>query len=355
MDREFGVIVRIFDAGIVGTITSSKHAFLVVLELHNERLDVLALSLPVLDALLSVAVEVLLLLIDKGLSLESIRLRLLELLNGNSVLDVRLVLLEVEKLSGTLAIFFLLLLFSHLQLFVAHLPEVSKVMLLLFHGSFLSLFPADLKLTAPLDCSLHLSLALLLLLVESVSAILSLGNLPVEHLLLVVLEGTELLNLRVDHALPSVLLITEALVLTVLLHILKFLALLSKGLNFLLLFDLLQAFRFFHSEELAVSLSQVGAHLGDLLLAHDFALLFALQVFLNLPLDEFALEHLFFQRLDEAELEVLELLADVFCVRLFKQVLLLELGAHLFVVLVHLLTLNFFPVSTNVLLNRLFA
>ena len=52
----------------------SDDALLVVLELHDERLDVLALGRPILDAFLGVAVEVLLLLVDKGLSLECISL-----------------------------------------------------------------------------------------------------------------------------------------------------------------------------------------------------------------------------------------------------------------------------------------
>ena len=57
-----------------------------VLELHDERLHVLALSLPSGDSVLGVRVEVLLLLIDKRLGLESIGLGLLELPDGVLVL-----------------------------------------------------------------------------------------------------------------------------------------------------------------------------------------------------------------------------------------------------------------------------
>jgi len=131
----------------------------------------------------------------------------------------------------------------------------------------------------------------------------------------------------------------------------KLFAFLSEGLNPLFLFKLLEALGFFHPHELSVGLSQVGAHLSGFLLAHDFALLFALQVFLNLPLDELALEHLLFKLLDKVQFEVLELLTDVLCVRLLQLVLLLELCAHLLVVLVHLLFFYFFPVFDDITVN----
>ena len=65
---------------------ASLDALLVVLELHDERFHVLALSLPGLDGVLGVRVEVLLLLIDKRLGLESGGLGLLELPHGVLVL-----------------------------------------------------------------------------------------------------------------------------------------------------------------------------------------------------------------------------------------------------------------------------
>jgi len=40
----------------------------VVFEFHDERLDVLSLALPLLDALLSIGIEVLLLLVKQSLS-----------------------------------------------------------------------------------------------------------------------------------------------------------------------------------------------------------------------------------------------------------------------------------------------
>ena len=294
-------------------------------------------------------------LIEKSLGLEGISLLLLELLDLNPVLDIRLILLEVKKLNGTIPFFLLLLLLSHLQLFIALFPELCKVFLFLLLSSLLSLLPLDLKLTASLNGSLHLCLALLLLLVKSIGSVLSLSNLPVEYLLLVVLKGPQVLDLAVDHALPSVLLILEALILTLLLHVLKFFTLFCEGLNFLLLFNLLQALSLLHSHQLIIGIGEVGAHLSNLLLAHDLTLLFALQVLLNLSFDELTFEHLLLQRLDKVQFEILELLADIFGVRLLQLVLLLELGAHLFVVLVHLLTLNLFPVLGDITFDLLFA
>jgi len=91
------------------------------------------------------------------------------------------------------------------------------------------------------------------------------------------------------------------------------------------------------------------------LLTCNFTLLFTLQVFLSLPLDKFALEHLLLELLDEVEFEVFELLADVLGVDLLELVLLLELGAHLLIVLGHLRLLDLDPVALNVLRNSLLA
>ena len=65
---------------------ASLDALLVVLELHDERLHVLALGLPGGDGALGVRVEVLLLLVDERLGLESVGLPLLELPDGLLIL-----------------------------------------------------------------------------------------------------------------------------------------------------------------------------------------------------------------------------------------------------------------------------
>ena len=230
----------------------SKNALLVVLELHDERLDVLALALPVLDALFGVGVEVLLLLVDQSLTLQRVHLLLLELLDRNLVLGLRLMLLEVCKFKGTLPLLFLLLLLSHLQLFVANLPELGELLLFLTLSSLDSLLALNLELPAPLNGSLHLGLALLLLNEEPVGSVLSLSDLPVENLFLIVLQASELLDLSVDHALPSFLLFLETFSFALLLHVFEEFSLLCEGLDLFLLFDFLEAFGFFDFHELLV-------------------------------------------------------------------------------------------------------
>lgn len=95
--------------------------------------------------------------------------------------------------------------------------------------------------------------------------------------------------------------------------------------------------------------------MSDLLLACDFTLLLSFQILLSLALDELTLKHLFLELLDIAQLEVFELLADIFCVCLLKLVLLLELSAHLFIVLGHFLALHLDKVLFNVSLHIIFA
>ena len=213
----------------------SLDALLVVLELHDERLDVLALGLPVLDALLRVRVEVLLLLVEQGLRLQGVDLLLAELADRVLVPDVRLVLLESLELSGPLSLLLALLLFSKLQFLVALLPELGILDFLLPLGLTLGLLALDLKLSAPLDGSLHLGLTGLLLLIQAISPIFSLSNLSVKHFFLVVSKGPQFLDLSVDHLLPGLLLISEALLFALFLQVIKLLALKGKLSDLLLL------------------------------------------------------------------------------------------------------------------------
>ena len=151
------------------------------------------------------------------------------------------------------------------------------------------------------------------------------------------------------------MLLLEALLFTLLFHVLKLLTLLGKSIDLLLLFYLLEALSFLDLHELLVGLREVSTHLGDLLLTLDLALLLSLKIFLGLTLDKFTFEHLLLKLLDVIQLEVFELLADVSSVLLLKLVLLLELSAHLFIVLAHLLALDLDKVLLDVLLDLLFA
>ena len=235
----------------------SLDALLVVLELHDERLDVLALGLPRGDRVLGVRVEVLLLLVDERLGLEGVGLRLLELADGVLVLQVGLAVLEVGEFAGPLPLLFALLLLSQLQLFVADLPELGEIAVLGDRGRLLGLLPLDLELTASLDGGLHLGLPLLLLLVESVGAVFGLGHLPVQHFFLVVLQGAQLFDLPVDHALAGMLLVRESLLLSLLLHVLKSFTLLGEGFDLLFLFNLLTSLRLLDLHQLTVCISKV--------------------------------------------------------------------------------------------------
>ena len=336
-------------------MTESKDALLVVLELHDEGLDVLALFSPACNGLLSVRVEVLFLLIDESLSLERISLVLLELANDVLVLDVGLGLLEVLKLSASGSVFLALLLFSELEFFVSGAPEFSEVTVLLDLSRFLGVLAMDLELARALNGSLHLGFPLLLLLVEAIGTVLGFSDLSVEDFLLVVLQGTKLFDLCINHLLAGLLLVSEASHLAFLLHVLKMLALQGESLNLFLLFDLLQTLSLLDLHELLVGLGKVRAHLSNLLLALDLTLLLALEILLSLALNQFAFEHLFLETLDELELVSLELLADVFSVGLLEFVLLFELGAHLLIVLSHLLLLNLDPVALDISLDDLLA
>lgn len=256
--------------------------------------------MPVLDSIFSIGIEVLFLLIDKSLSLESISLVVLEISDSILVLDITLLLLEVREFVSALSFFFTLLLFSHLQLFVSDSPEFGEIFLLLRQSGLLSLLSLNLELATSLDGSLHFSFSQLLLFEKPVSTVFSLSYLPIKNLLLVILQLTKLLDLSINHALASGLLAGEAGLFAFFLHVLEKFALLSELLNLFLLFDLLETLSFLNSHELLVSLREVSTHLSDLLLACNFTLLLSFQILFSLALDELTLKHLFLELLDIA-------------------------------------------------------
>ena len=124
---------------------SSLDALAVVLKLYDEGLDVLARGLPVADATLRIAVEVLFLLVEQRLRLDRVLVVLAELVLGRHTLIGRLLLQELDQLEVALALFLALLLLSQLQLLVAHLPELGEVLFLLQFVVFLLLLALDLK------------------------------------------------------------------------------------------------------------------------------------------------------------------------------------------------------------------
>jgi len=68
----------------------SQDTFLVILKLHDERLNIFALGLPLFDALFGVSVEVFFVLIKQSLSLKSSQLIVFEFLDGLILFDLRL-------------------------------------------------------------------------------------------------------------------------------------------------------------------------------------------------------------------------------------------------------------------------
>ena len=214
---------------------------------------------------------------------------LLEFFYGFRLLGVVLSFDEICQLFGPLSFLFLFLLLCHLELFVTDPPEFCKVLvLLLFAGCFL-LLSLDLKGPASLDGCLHIGLSLLLLLVKSVGSVLCLGDLSVEHLLFVVLELSEIVDLAVNHLLSLVQFCLESLALSLLFHALTIVSLSCKFFNLFLLFSLLQKRSLLLLHLVLVGFRQVSSHLSSTLLPLNFLLLLSLQVLLNLPLDQLSL------------------------------------------------------------------
>jgi hypothetical protein len=142
-----------------------------------------------------------------------------------------------------------------------------------------------LKCTAAIDGGLHFGLAAFLLFEKAVGLVLGLGNLTVENLFSVVLDGPKLGDLLVNQFLALSLLFFKFLLFTLLAHVLQALALLVVFFNFkrLLLISQPEGFLLLHL--LTVDLSEVCAVLSNLLEAGKLLMLFALEVFFSLALD----------------------------------------------------------------------
>lgn len=248
-------------------------------------------------------------------------------------------------------IFLPLLLLGELELLVTEAPEFGELLILLLLGLSLLLLAEDLKLSAALDGRLIVSLLLLLLLVQPVCFVLCFSDLSVQDFLLVVLQGCKFRNLLVNHLLTSLKLVLEALLLLLLLHGLEGLSLGSMLRNSLFIFHVLQKVSLLLLHHLLVGCGEIVSHLSDTLLSVHLTQLLTLDVLLDLSLDELTLEHLLLQLLDVVELEVLQLVADVLRVLHLQLVLLLKLGPHLLVILLHLFLLDLDPVLLDVPLD----
>jgi hypothetical protein len=282
----------------------SHNALFVVFKFHDDRLNVLALSLPLVDALLRVGVEVFFLLVEQGLGLEGGFLVCHELLRLKRVLLVVLILDEVGQFHVSCTILLLLLLLSKRQLVVADAPELSKLFLFLLLLLTLLLLALNLECTAAVDGGLHFSLFPFVFLKQTVSLVFSLGNLLVQNSLSIVLECLQLCNLRIDHLLSLVLLLLEFLLFTFFFHVIKLLSLLVVLLNFLGLRNVPKSFSLLLLHLLLVHFRQVSPILCNLFESLEFLHFFTFQVLLCLALDELAFKHLFLDLLDVPEFEV---------------------------------------------------
>ena len=138
-------------------VLESSYLFLVVLQLQDQRSHILALVLPLLNALFSVRVELLLLVIKQSIWLWSFLKFSLILVLDLSRLNLHLSLLEVFKLSISLSNLLLLLLLLQMQLLIPYLPKLSELLLVLLHILLLHISLLYLCLSRVLN---HLSLLL---------------------------------------------------------------------------------------------------------------------------------------------------------------------------------------------------
>ena len=175
--------------GIKAPLLYSVRAFLVPFKFHDERLDVLALGLPLADRLLGKRVKVLLLLVQQRLSLQCIHLFFLVSSDSLFVFDSCLFWLELGELHGALLFLFLFLLLGQLQLFISNLPKLGVLLLFLPLRVALPLAPLNLEGSRTFNGSFHFDFALLLLGIQLIGFVFGFGHLSVEHFLLVVVQG----------------------------------------------------------------------------------------------------------------------------------------------------------------------
>jgi len=267
------------------------------------------------------------------------------------ILDSSLPLVESSEFTGADALLFLLLLFSQLQLFVTSLPELGEFSVLLHFGRLLFLQALNLKLTTSLDGELHLHLSALLLFKKSVCLVLGLSDLFVKHVLLVVLNCTELLDLFVNHAAAFSLFLSEALRFFLLLHEIACSLLLGEFFDALFFLEFLETSCVGKLHLLGVSLNKLLLHLLCALLSGQFASLLALKILISLAFDELTFEHFFLEAFNEVQFKLFELVTDGLGVGDLVFVLNLELALHLSVILAHLSLLHLVPVLVNLFLD----
>lgn len=263
--------------------------------------------MPLANASLRVGVEVLLLLVQKCLCLQAGFVLVAECFFRVIQFLVALLCEELHEFLSTLALLIFFLSFRHLKLFVTYAPEFGEVFLFLLVEFFLLLLAFNLQSARPFNGLFHFVLAALLVFKKPVSFVLGLGNLLVEHLLLVVAQATKLFNLFIDHSLTLREFVLLLCVFALSFFLVESLLVTSESLNAALLFKLFVFDELLETDLILVGLDDVFLHLANFFLALKFADLLALDVLFHLSFDELALKHLFLESLDVVHLEFLEL------------------------------------------------
>jgi hypothetical protein len=120
------------------------------------------------------------------------------------------------------------------QLIIARLPKLRVILLLLKFRVLVELLLFNLVLARLLYCLLELELAGFFLFEDTARLLLSLSHLLIQNLLLFILKLRQVLGLFLNHLLSDQLLLLEALLFAVLLHLLKPLLLLRVVILLLL-------------------------------------------------------------------------------------------------------------------------
>lgn len=327
----------------------SYDLLLVVFKLQDDGLDVLALALPLLDALFGVGVEVLLLLVLEGLVVQGLVLLVNEVLLSFEILVVLLLLEVVSQLNASLSLFFALLLLSDCELLISELPELGELHFFFLGISNFFILAIDLILSAFLDGGFHFSSSHLFFFEQDVGFVFGLGNLLVEHFFFLVSDFHELLDLTVDEGLSDLLFVCEALGLLCFFEVLESFSLLSILLDSSVFLFLLDGNLSLHSEEFFVCFLVLISLVGSSLPPEQLLLLFSLEFFLNLFLDEFTLELILLDSLNKGHLEVLELRFNIISILHLLPIFLLELLPEPLIILLHLLLLKLLPLKLYLL------
>jgi len=132
-------------------------------QLQHKRLHILSIPFPIINGLLCIIVEVLLLLIQKSLSLRGSLLFLQEIFHDGSLFLISLNFLVALKLLVSHSFIFQFVTLLFLELLVSDLPVLSEFFLFLLLHVFLCFSPFHLHSSRPLDSICHFLSSLLLL------------------------------------------------------------------------------------------------------------------------------------------------------------------------------------------------